>query len=280
MPVTTDASTEPPRTASRIGPPLIVASVAGSTLGIVIAQFLDDLGDGILAVILGGEAIVYNNRVEFTGAGDLAWGGGFVLCLLIGLFALFIYPTQRGQSVSRLVLLWTVLHVLRQALTQAVLLPFGDSSQLALAYDTFEAPPGLDLVIAAGGGVGLLLIALSAAAAFLAYTPHRTQVSTSKKRLIFALWIVLIPAVVSAFVAIPFFLPDSESFVLPGLPLVAIMFLATLAAAPGTTTVVGPDEERTTPWPWGLIAFLLVLLVVYLGILQGGVSLDPRQWGP
>ncbi|MFP4073983.1 MAG: hypothetical protein ACLFVZ_08080, partial [Actinomycetota bacterium] len=142
--MTTDASTEPPRTASRIGHPLIVASVAGSTLGIVIAQFLDDLGDGILAIILGGEAVVYNNRIEFTGAGDLAWGGGFVLCLLIGLFALFIYPTQRGQSVSRLVLLWTLLHVLRQALTQAILLPFSDSSQLALAYDTFEAPPGLD----------------------------------------------------------------------------------------------------------------------------------------
>ncbi|HEY7824953.1 MAG TPA: hypothetical protein VIG24_19090, partial [Acidimicrobiia bacterium] len=139
--------------------------------------------------------------------------------------------------------------------------------------------PGLDLVIAAGGGVGLLLIALSAAAAFLAYTPHRTQVSTPKKRLVFALWIALVPAVVSAFVAIPFFLPDSEGLVLPGLPLVAIMFLATLAAAPGTTTVAGPDDERVTPWPWGLVGFLLVLLVVYLGVLQGGVSLDPRQWG-
>lgn len=277
--MTTEASTEPPQTVSRIGPPLIVASVVASTLGIVIAQFLDDLGDGLLAIILGGEAILFNNRVEFTGAGDLAWGGGFVLCLLIGLFALFIYPTQRGQSVSRLILLWTLLHVLRQALTQAVLLPFGDDSQLALAYDTFEVPPGLDLVIAAGGGVGLLLIALSAASAFLAYTPHRSQVSTPRKRLVFALWIALIPAVVSAFAAIPFFLPDSGGLVLPGLPLVAVMFLATLAAAPGTTTVVGPEDERKTSWPWGTIGFLLVLLIVFLGIFQGGVSMDPREWG-
>ncbi|MFP4074445.1 MAG: hypothetical protein ACLFVZ_10445, partial [Actinomycetota bacterium] len=99
-------------------------------------------------------------------------------------------------------------------------------------------------------------------------------------RLMFALWIALVPAVVSVFLAIPFFLPDTEGLVLPGLPLVAVMFLATLAAAPGTTTVAGPDDERATPWPWGLIAFLLVLLVVYLGVLQGGVSLDPRQWGP
>lgn len=277
--MTTDASTEPPHTVSRIGPPLVLASVLASTFGIVVAQFLDDLGDGLLAVILGGQAILFNNRVEITGAGDLAWGGGFVLCLVVGLFTLFIYPTQRGHGVSRLVLLWTVLHVLRQALTQAVLLPLDETSQLALAYTTFEAPPGLDLVIAAGGGVGLLLIALSAAAAVLAYTPHRSLVSTPKKRLVFALWIALIPAVASAFAAIPFFLPDSQGLVLPGLPLVAVMFVATLAAAPGTTAVVGPEDEQRMSMPWGLAAFLLVLLIISQGIFRGGVSMDPREWG-
>lgn len=257
----------------------MLASALASTLGIVIAQFLDDLGDGILAEILGGDAVIYNNRVEFTGATDLAWAGGFVLCLLVGLFSLFVYPTQRGHGVSRLVLLWMLLHVLRQALTQAVMLPFSDTDPLSLAYATFDAPPGLDVVIAAGGGVGLLLIALSAAAAFLAFTPHRRLVSTGRKRLVFALWIALIPAVASAFAAIPFFLPDSEGVVLPGLPIAAVMFLATLAAAPGTTTVIGPEDERTTPWPWGLAVFLLILLVFNLAILQGGVSIDPRVWG-
>ena len=277
--MTTEASTASPPVAARVGTPLIVASALASTLGIVIAQFLDDLGDGIFAEILGGDAVLYNNRIEFTGASDLAWAGGFLLCLIVGLFALFVYPTQRGHGVSRLVLLWMLLHVLRQALTQAVLLPFDDSSQLALAYDTFETPGGLDIVIAVGGAVGLLLIALAAASAFLAYAPHRRQVSTARKRVIFALWVVLIPAVASAFAAIPFFLPDSEGLVLPVLPLVAVMFLATLAAAPGTTTVVGPEDERSTPWPWGLLAFLLVLLIFYLVVLQGGVSVDPRQWG-
>lgn len=262
-----------------MGPPLIVASALASTLGIVIAQFLDDLGDGILAEILGGDAVLYNNRVEFTGASDLAWGGGFILCLLVGLFALFAYPTQSGHKVPRLVLLWTLLHVLRQALTQAVILPFDDSSQLALAYNTFDTPGGLDMVIAVGGGVGLLLIALAAASAFLAYTPHRRHVSTARRRFVFTLWVALIPAVASAFAAIPFFLPDSEGLVLPGLPLAAVMFLFTLAAAPGTTTVIGPEDERITPWPWGLLGFLLMLLVFFLLVLQGGVSIDPRQWG-
>jgi hypothetical protein len=277
--VTTEASTETLPAVSRVGPPLIVASTMASALGILIAQFLDDLGDGILALILGGDAVLYNNRIEFSGATDLAWAGGFLLCLIVGLFALFIYPTQRGHSVSRLVLLWTLLHVLRQALSQAVVLPFSEGSQSALAYNTLDVPAGLDMVIAAGGGVGLLLVALSAASAFLAYTPHRRHVSTPRKRLVFALWFVLIPAVVSAFLAIPFFLPDSQGLVLPGLPLVAVMFLATLAAAPGTTTVIGPEDERTTPWPWGLIGFLLVVLIFFLGVLQGGVSVDPRQWG-
>lgn len=277
--MTTEASTETPRTLARIGKPLVLASVLASTLGIVIAQFLDDLGDGLLAMILGGEAVLFNNRVEFTGATDLAWGGGFLLCLIIGLFALFVYPTQRGHGVPRLVLLWMLLHVLRQALSQAITLPFSDESQLSLAYNTFEAPPGLELVIAAGGGVGLLLIALSAASAFLAYTPNKRLVSNSRRRFIFALWIAMIPVVASAFLAIPYFWPDSEGLVLTGLPLVSVMFLATLAAAPGTTTVLGPEDERVTPWPWGLTVFMVLALLFYLVVLEGGVSLDPRVWG-
>lgn len=257
----------------------MLASVLGSTLGIVIAQFLDDFGDGLLAEILGGEAIMYNNRVEITGATDVAWAGGFLLCLVIGLLALFSYPTQRGRGIPRLTFLWMLLHVLRQALTQAIFLPFDDDSQLALAYQTFDTPPGLDVVIAAGGGVGLLLIALSAAAAFLAFTPHRRLVSTGSKRLNFALWTALVPAAASVFLAIPFFFPDAESLVIPTLPLTAVMFLATLAAAPGTTTVHGPDEERAPQSPWGLGLTLVAILVFHLAVLQGGVTLDPTQWG-
>lgn len=278
--MTTEASAEARPVISRVGPPLILASALGSTFGIIVAQFLDDLGDAILAVIVGGaDAVMFNNRVEFVGAGDIAWAGGFALCLIVGLFTLFIYPTQRGHGVSRLVLLWMLLHVLRQALTQAIVLPFSDESQLALAYETFDAPAGLDMVIAAGGAIGLLLVALSAASAFLAYTPHRRHTSTTRKRVVFVLWVALIPAVASAFLAIPYFLPDSQGLVLPGLPLVAVMFLFTLAAAPGTNNVIGPEDEYQMPWPWGLAAFLLVLLVFFLAVLEGGVSFDPRQWG-
>jgi hypothetical protein len=263
---------------TRIGPQLVLTSVLGSTLGIVIAQFLDDLGIGLMAEILGGEATVYNNAVEFRGADDIAWAGGFLLCLIVGFLALFAYPTLRGHGVSRLVFLWMLLHVLRQGLTQAVFLPFDEESPLALAYSTLDAPPGLDVVVAAGGGVGLLLIALAAAAAFLAFTPHRTLVSTGRKRLNLALWVALIPAAASVFIAMWYFWP-LDNPVVTSLPLTAIMFLATLAAAPGTTTVHGPEDERSTPWPWGLAATLLLLLVFHLGVLQGGVSVDPRQWG-
>ncbi len=277
--MTTESTTQRPASSTRVETPLVLAATLASVLGIVIAQFVDDLGDGLLAEFLGGDAVLFNNRVEFTGASDLAWGGGFVLCLLIGLFALFVYPTQKGHGVSRLVLLWTLLHLLRQGLTQAMFLPFDDDSQLTLAYNTFDAPPGLEYVIAAGGGVGLLLLALASAAAFLAYTPNRKHVANARSRLVFVLWVATIPALISAFAAIPFFLPDAESLVLPGLPLAAAMFLLTLAAAPGTTTVIGPETERSTDWPWGLGAFLLVLLLFYLAVLQGGVAVDPRAWG-
>lgn len=281
--MTSDLSTadaEKPRTLTSIGTSLVIASVLGSTLGIVIAQWLDNFGDGLAAELLGGDAVVFNNRVVITGdVSDLALGGGFALCLLVGFLALFAYPTQRGYGIPRLTFLWMLLHVLRQGLIQAVSLPFDDDSQLSLAYGTLEAPPGLDMVIAAAGAVGLLLIALSAASAFLAYTPHRRFVSDARKRLTFVLWVAVIPAVASAFLAIPFFVPDTERLVISSLPLVAVIFLATLAAAPGTTTVVGPEDERSTPWPWGLGATLIVLLVFYLAVVQGGISVDPRQWG-
>lgn len=268
-----------PPSVSDVGLPLVVGSALASTLGVVIAQFLDDFGDGLLAQILGGEAVVYNNRVEIIGATDLAWAGGFALCLLVGLLALFAYPTQRGQGIPRLIFLWMLLHVLRQGLGQAVWLPFDDRSRLARAYATFDLPAGLDVVIAAAGGVGLLLVALSAAAAFLAFVPHRRHLRSGRSRLNFVLWVSLIPAAASVFLALPFFLPDSESLVIRFLPLTAVIFLATLAAAPGTTTVEGPAEERSIPWPWGLAGTVLVLLIFYLAVLQGGVSLDPRQWG-
>lgn len=269
----------PGTTLSRIGVPLVLASVLGSTLGILIAQLLDDFGDGLLAEILGGEAIIFNNRIQFTGASEVAWAGGFLVCLLVGLLALFAYPTQRGHGISRLTLLWMLLHLLRQALTQAILLPFDSDSQLAMAYGTFDTPPGLEVVIAAAGGVGLLLVALSAASAFLSFAPHRRVINSGGKRLSFTLWIALLPAAASVFLAIPFFLPDAESLVIPTLPLTAVIFLATLAAAPGTTTVHGPEEERTTEKPWGLAIFLVVILLFYLAVLQGGISLDPRLWG-
>jgi len=264
---------------SHIGPALVVASTLASTFGIVLAQLLDDLGDGALAELLGGRAVLFNNRAEVFAVSDLALGGGFALCLVVGLFFLFGYPTGRGQGIPRLVMLWVLLHVLRQALTQATLLPFQPGSQLARAYSSFALPAGLDLVIAAAGGVGLLLVALSAAPAFLAFTPHRRMVSTGRRRFNFTLWIVLIPAVASAFLALPFFLPDSESLVIRMLPLTSVIFVATVVAAPGTSSVYGPEDHRVTPWPWSLLAMLIGLLVIHLLILQGGMEVDPRRWG-
>jgi hypothetical protein len=273
------SGTSAAETIKGIGPSLVVASALGSTLGIVIAQFIDDLGDGILAEILGGNAVLHNNRVVFSGVSDVAWAGGFLLCLIVGFLALFSYPTARGRGVARLTLLWMVLHLLRQAFFQAVLLAIDPASELALAYETLDVPPGLEYVIAAGGAVGLLLVAVSAASAFLAFTPHHKMISNGRKRFTFAFWIALVPAIASVFLAIPFFIPDAGSGVIPALPLTAVIFLATVAAAPGTTTVHGPEDQRETGWPLGLATTLIVILLVQLLVIRGGVSVDPTRWG-
>lgn len=262
-----------------IGLPLVVASALSATFGLVFAQFIDSLGDGLLALFLGGDAVLYNNRAEFTGASDIAYVGGFALCFVLGLVFLLSYPSQRGQDLSRLAYLWITVHLLRQALTDALFLSLDADSQLARAYATFDAPPGLDTVVSAAGGVGLVLVGLGAAAAFLAFAPSRSHISTSRKRLMFALWLVFVPAAVSVFAAIPFFTPDAGSGVIPALPLTAVMFLLTLAAAPGTKSVHGPEDPRSYGWPYGLAGTLIVILVVFVLLLQNGVSMNPTQWG-
>jgi hypothetical protein len=262
-----------------IGFPLVTASVLAAVFGIVLAQFLDDLGDGLLAEFLGGDAVIFNNRTEFVGASDVAWAGGFLLTLAIGLIMLFAYPTLRGQRLSRLTFLWVTINILRQGLTQALMLSFGDGGQLGLAYDTYDPPPGLDVVISAAGGVGLILVGLGSAAAFLAYAPHRRKISTGRKRFLFAVWVVLAPAVAAVFLAIPFLSPDAGSGVVPALPLTAVLFLFTIAAAPGTTGVVGPEDEQVYPWPYSMAVTLIITLIFYVVVLRNGVSVDPRQWG-
>jgi hypothetical protein len=262
-----------------IGFPLVTASILASVFGIVIAQFFDDFGVGLFAEILGGDAVLFNNRVEFTGATDVAWAGGFLLTLALGLLMLFSYPAQKGQSLSRLTFLWITIHMLRQALTQALMLSFGDGGSLRLAYDTFDLPPGLDVVISAAGGVGLILVGLGSASAFLAYASQRRKISNGRKRFLFVVWVVLAPAVASVFLAIPYFSPDAGSGVVPALPLTAILFLFTVAAAPGTTNVTGPEDERIYPWPYSLGVTLIVLLIFYVVVLRNGVSVDPRLWG-
>lgn len=262
-----------------IGLPLVVASALSATLGVVIARFIDSLGDGIAAEIMGGDAVLFNNRAELTGAGDLAGAGGFLLCLVLGLICLFAYPSQRGHEISRLTFLWVTLHLLRQPLTEALFVAIDENSPLARAYQTFDAPPGLDIVISAAGGLGVALIGLGAAAAFLAFAAHRKLISTPKRRFAFALWVVLVPAAVAVFLALPYLSPDAGSGVVPALPLTAVMFLLTLAAAPGTSSVVGPEDPRTYRWPFGLAATMVVLLVVFVVLFRNGVSIDPTQWG-
>lgn len=262
-----------------IGFPLVTASVLAAVFGIVLAQFLDDLGDGLLAEFLGGDAVLFNNRTEFVGASDVAWAGGFLLTLVVGLLMLFAYPALRGQSLARLTFLWVTINILRQALTQALMISFGDGGQLGLAYETFDAPPGLEVVISAAGGVGLILIGLGSAAAFLAYAPHRRKISNGRKRFLFTVWVVLAPAVAAVFLAIPYLSPDAGSGVVPALPLTAVLFLFTIAAAPGTTGAVGPEDERVYPWPYSMGVTLIIVLIFNVIVLRNGISIDPRQWG-
>jgi len=258
------------------GWPLLANSVLASTFGVVVGVLVDSLGRLILGIILERDPVLYHNRVEFLASGnDLALAGGALAALLAGGFFLALYPGSRAHDASRLAVLWLILHCFRQGFVPLAMTPFNPDSDVARALASLNLPSGLDVVIGAAGGLGLLLVSLAAAPAFLAFAPSRNHIDTPGRRVAFIAKIALLPSVAGALLAVAFFIPDAGIGLIEELPLYGLFTIATLLAAPGTRSVEVRSDGSSQGLSWGLLGTVIVAFLIFRFALSRGIPVPP-----
>lgn len=270
--VTTTVATRAP---IRTEWPFYVNSIIAGTLGIVLARLIEQFGVAIGGWIFGRDPVIDQLGTTFQAEGsDLAYAGGTLAALAAAVFFLSIYPGSKDRSTGRLTLLWVTLHCFRIGLSDLALMPLTDTSA-ARALSELNIPAGLDIVLAATGAAGLILVALAAAPAFLGFSRHVSEVATSRDRIRFVAMLAVFPSLVSPLLAVPFFLPDPSGQVLSMLPFVGLFTIVTLAGAPGTRNILAPLEPGERRISWGLVAAAIFVLVVFQFGLQRGIPIPP-----
>jgi len=255
--------------------PFYVDSVIAGTLGVVLARLIEQFGLAIGGWVFDRDPILDHVGTRFQAAGsDLAYAGGTLAALAAGVFFLLIYPGSKDRSTGRLTLLWVTLHSFRIGLTDLAFMPFAETSARR-ALTELSVPAGLDIVLAATAAVGLLLVALAAAPAFLAFSRHPSEVATSRDRLRFVALLAVLPGLISPLLAVPFFLPDPTGHVLKVLPFVGLFTVITLAGSPGTKHIIPPTEPVDRRISWGLVAAALLVLAVFQFGLRSGIPIPP-----
>ena len=258
------------------GWPLLANSVLASTFGVVVGLLVDSLGRLAMGLIFDRDPILFHNRVVFETAGnDIALAGGALAALLAGGFFLALYPGSRAHDPSRLAVLWLVLHCFRQGFVPLAMTPFSPESDLAVALASLNLPSGLDVVIGAAGGLGLLLVSLAAAPAFLAFAPSRQDIETPGRRVAFTTKMALLPGVAGALLAVAFFMPDAGTGLIQELPLYGLFTIATVLAAPGTRSVEIRSDGNAQSLSWGLLGTVIVAFLIFRFALSRGIPIPP-----
>ncbi|HEY3428907.1 MAG TPA: hypothetical protein VGK83_09590 [Acidimicrobiia bacterium] len=257
-------------------PALLINSALCSAIGIVVAVLADSLGRLLLGFLLDRGPVLYHDRVEFT-AGDnpLALAGGALAALIAGGAFLAVYPGSRRHDASRLCVLWLILHSFRQGFVPMAQAGIDRDSDLALALAYFDLPAGINVVVGVAGAIGLLLVSLAAAPAFLAFATSRREISSPSRRVAFVAKIAVIAGLAGALLAVIYFLPDSGNGLISALPLYGLFTMATLLAAPGTKSV-DPDQGATAQrFSWGLVGAVVILFVLFRFALSRGIPIPP-----
>lgn len=259
----------------------VLTSAFASGVGVVIAVVIYHLGLAVAGAIAGRAPVLYHNEVLFrAGGSDLALAGGAAASLIAGAIFLTLYPASRRYDAARLTVLWTVLHCFRQGFTPLAVLPFTDDSPLSRAWSTLGLPAGVEWVVSAAGTVGLLSVALASAPAFLAYASRQSLISTPSGRARFTAEIALVPGVVGPLLAVPVFLPDGGTGLVPSLPLFGAFTIATVLAALGTRMVRIGDHREALGWSWLPLAWLVFFALVSQFLFRRGVLIPPSLRAP
>jgi hypothetical protein len=262
--------------AIRTSPGFFANSIIAAALGVSLAHVFSLFALAVVAAFAGRDPVMTSTSVTMRADGsDVVMIAQPLASLVLGFILLMMFPGSKDRSSGRLVMLWTMLFAFRNAAWAMIETMFNDDSPIALALGAWEVPSGLDLVIAIVGGLGLILVAVGAAAAFLSFSRHRSEVVNARERLRFTGFIALLPGLAGPLVAIVMFLGDEGDGFISALPLAGIFVVVTVLAAAFTKSFAPPQviEERTLSV--GLVAaFALVVLVVRFG-LGPGVPIPP-----
>ncbi len=249
-------------------------SILAAALGVVFARVIEQFGVAVFGAFLGRDPVLTHVVTDFSGS-DLVLVGGTIASLTAGVFFLLIYPGSKDRSAGRLTVLWLILFSFRNGFGDLIAAPFSEEGPVSVALAEWNAPDGLDVVLAAAGGVGLLLVILAATVAFLNFNRHRTEVATPLERVRYVATIAVLPGIVGPLLAIPFFVPDLDTGYIRELPILGAFTLLLLLAAPGSRQISAPEiaEERTLSW--GLVAAVALVFAVLEFGLQPGVPIPP-----
>lgn len=251
-------------------------SILAALLGVVFARLVEQFGVAVAGAILDRDP-VFTHVVTTLGASgsDLVFAGGTAASLLVGVGLLLVFPGAEDRSIGKLAALWTILFCFRNAFADLIRIPLDAESPAALALAELSLPAGLDIVLAITGALGLLLVGLAAAPAFLGFSRHRSEVATKQERLRFMGSIALIPAITAPLMATIFFVPDNGSGYISQLPLLGLFVLISMVAAPWTTEIRAPQLVAERGVSWGLVAVVVVVLVAQRVLLEPGVPIPP-----
>ncbi|MDH4117295.1 MAG: hypothetical protein OEX04_04210 [Acidimicrobiia bacterium] len=269
-------SVEPSTNVIRTAPTFFANSLLAAALGVTCARVFEQFVVAIAAAINGRAPVLMHSATLLTESGsDLVLLAAPAASLALGLILLMMYPGSKDRSAGRLVMLWTMLFAFRNACVALATTPVDESSPIALALERWNVPSGVDLVLAVFGILGLVLIAIGAAPAFLSFSRHRSEVSTASERLRFAGSIALIPGLAGPLLAVPLFLPDAGTGFVSTLPLAGAFIIVTVLAAAATKSFSPPQIIEERGLVVGLIiAYALAFLVLRLG-LEPGLPIPP-----
>lgn len=254
-------------------------SIIAAALGVVFARVIEQFGIAVSGAIAGRDPVLTNVETYFrdsgVGTSDMVYLGGPVASIAAGVFFLLIYPGAKDRGVGKLTVLWTILFCFRTGFVDVATVPFSEESNTARALATIDMPDGLDVIIATAGVLGLILIAMAAAPAFLGFSRHLSEVNTPSERFRYVASIALVPAIVGPLLAVPFFVPDQGTGFPASLPFFGLFVIVTLLAAPQTKHFLAPQlaEERTLSW--GLVVGFFIVFLVTRFALEPGVPIPP-----
>ena len=254
----------------------VANSVVAAAIGVALAFLAYSFAMAVGGWIAGRDPELSNTGTVFRADGsDLAYLGGAAGALLLAGLLLALYPGSRDRSAGRLVMLWTILFSFEAAFLDLVRVAIDPDSPLALALAEVELPEGLDVVLAVAGGLGMLLVSMAAAPAFLGFARHRSEVATRAERFRFTARMALLPGIIGPLLTTPLFLGEGSDRIFPFLPFVGLFTVVTVLAASGSVSFRPPEVVEERGLSFGLLASAVIVLAVYVLILRTGIPIPP-----